>query len=66
MMILKKKIRISRSDKDKIRSLRMQVESLESSYNLGLCTRKEYNLLKYNIIKQVEELEVKYGIKQYS
>lgn len=66
MMILKKKIRISSSDKDKIRSLRMQVESLESSYNLGLCTRKEYNLLKYNIVKQVEELEVKYGIKQYS
>lgn len=65
-MILKKKIRISRSDKDKIRSLRMQVESLESSYNLGLCTRKEYNLLKYNIVKQVEELEVKYGIKQLS
>lgn len=66
MMILKKKIRISNSDKDKIRSLRMQVESLESSYNLGLCTRKEYNILKYNIVKQVEELEVKYGIKQYS
>lgn len=65
-MILKKKIRISTSDKDKIRSLRMQVESLESSYNLGLCTRKEYNLLKYNIAKQVEELEVKYGIKQLS
>lgn len=65
-MILKKKIRINKSDKDKIRSLRMQVESLESSYNLGLCTRKEYNLLKYNIVKQVEELEVKYGIKQLS
>ena len=65
-MILKKKIRLSTSDKDKIRSLRMQVESLESSYSLGLCTRKEYNILKYNIIRQVEELEVKYGIKQYS
>lgn len=66
-MIFKKGVKkVSNSDKNKIRSLRMQVENLESTYNLGLCTRKEYNLLKYNIIKQVEELEVKYGIKQYS
>lgn len=66
-MIFKKGIKkVSNSDKNKLRSLRMQVESLESSYNLGLCTREEYNLLKYNIVKQVEELEVKYGIKQYS
>lgn len=62
-MILKKKIRTCKSDKDKLRALRIQIESTEHSYKLGMIPEDEYKDLLLNISKQVKQLEDKYGVK---
>ena len=67
-MLFKKKttIKYSLTDRDRLRSLRLQAESVESSYVLGLIGPAEYITLLTNISDQVEALEVKYGIIQTS
>lgn len=67
-MLFKKKttIKYSLTDRDRLRSLRLQAESVESNYVLGLIGPAEYITLLANISDQVEALEVKYGIIQAS
>ena len=66
-MIFKKVTKkLSLADRDKIRSLRLQLESVESSYRLGLVGPAEYQALLANISDQVAALEVKHGIIQVS
>lgn len=67
-MLFKKKttIKYSLTDRDRLRSLRLQAESVESNYVLGLIGPAEYITLLAKISDQVEALEVKYGIIQAS
>ena len=66
-MIFKKGVKkMVVDDRNLLRSLRLQVESVKSSYVLGLIGEAEYNILLSNISDQVEVMEVKYGILQAS
>lgn len=66
-MIFKKGVKkMVVDDRNLLRSLRLQVESVKSSYVLGLIGEAEYNILLSNISEQVEAMEVRYGILQTS
>lgn len=63
-MIFKKTVKkLNISDRNKIRSLRIQVECANSQLVLGNITEKEYNSLLCNINNQLLPLEVKYGLR---
>lgn len=51
------------SDRNKLRALRIQIESTEHSHKLGMIPEDEYKELLLNISKQVKQMEDKYGIK---